>query len=106
MKIRQHNNEIVVEMLVASLEAKHMLETNLPELRSRFLGHEDASFDQLQFSVDVEQHSFSESGEAPEHGSFEDDYLGGKQQQEVDAKTPVSQQYQKAGYNAGVSIYA
>ena len=105
MTIRQEGNDLSVEMIVANPEVKQILEANLPELRARFLAQEEASFDQLQFAVDVEQHSFSQSGQSPDRGGFEEDYFSQKQQ-EAEGQVPVSEQYRKAGYNSGVSVYA
>ncbi|MBF0278010.1 MAG: flagellar hook-length control protein FliK [SAR324 cluster bacterium] len=106
MKFHQEENTMAVHMIVGSMEAKQMLEASLPELRARFLEQDNGSFDQMQFSVDVEQQSFSRSDQAPEQGGFEDDYIGNRQKEVVEAKVPVSQQYKKAGFNSGLNIYA
>ncbi len=106
MKIRQDGSEMAVEMVVSNPEAKQLVEANMAELRSRFLNQEETNIDQLKVAVDVEQHSFNESGQQQEHGGFEEDYTRTSQQDRLESEKPVSQQYRRAGVNSGLNIYA
>ncbi|MBF0289273.1 MAG: flagellar hook-length control protein FliK [SAR324 cluster bacterium] len=106
MKVRQEGNDLTIEMTVRNPEAKGLLEANLAELRTRFLAQDDNAFDQLQFAVNVGEHSFSNPDHSAERGQFEEDYSASKQQERLEPQVAVSQQYKKAGLNSGVSIYA
>lgn len=105
MRVIQEGNDLSIEMVAATAEAKALLDQNLPELRAQFLDQEEGNFDQLEFAVDVEQHKDPDTGQPQDHGGHQADNVAKQQQEEIETQTTVSQQYQKSGLNSGVNIY-
>ncbi|MGK5090435.1 flagellar hook-length control protein FliK [Deltaproteobacteria bacterium TL4] len=101
MKIRQEGDRLTVEMKVANLEAKHMVESNFNELKNRFLG-QDFAFDQMQFSVDID----SGARNYQQASGFEQDYTAAQQQERLSKEIPVSETIRRVRQGSRLSVYA
>lgn len=107
MKIHQDGNNLAVEMIAATAEAKQVLEANLPELRAHFLNQKEGAFDQMQFTVDVEQNDFANSDQTADREQNNDDGNANSSRSEKQETQPTtSQPYQITNTDSGVNIYA
>ena len=105
MKLSQEGENLSVEMLVGSVEAKQMIESDLASLREMLMKREDMEFQQLQLAVDVEQNPFQRDGQQAEQGGFRENYGSNHGASSGVVEPKPSQVYQRAVSASGLNLY-
>jgi flagellar hook-length control protein FliK len=84
MKVRQLGDRLQIEMQVENPHVKQLLESDLEQLRNRFLD-EEFNFSEMELSVNIDARSDADSEAFANQGRYQEDTTAVKQKQRLNA---------------------
>ena len=106
MRVRQLGDRLQVEMQVENPHVKHLVESNMDQLRNRFLD-KDFNFSEMEVSVNIDARSDAQSEPNSNQGQFQEDSTAVKQRQRLNAvQEGLAAVRQRPRGDGGLNLYA